>query len=786
MASDTANPRLAPQIVSLLASLRRRIFAYVWVQGLALAVAWLGAAFWITLALDWSIEPPAIVRQIFLGCATVGLIYVLYRFILRRSFVRLANANLALLLERRFRKFGDSLVTTVELADHPDHATEFNSKMLAHTQGDALREVGGVRLAEVFNRGPLVRSLLAAVAAIATIAAFAYFAAGPMGIWVQRNLLFSDIPWPRRVHLADLEGFKDKHIKIAKGSDLTIVAKADTRFEVPESLQIRYRTDEGRSREQMSRVGVAEPGDDFQAFSFVFRGILSSRSFDIIGGDAALRDYQIDVVDVPTIEMTLHCEYPPYTHRESRDLPVTGIVQLPQGTKITVHAQANKDLVEVPIHDLQSNQPIATIKLDGAADRRHFTFPIDHLDDDQTLLFTLVDADGIRSKEPVRLILNAAPDEPPKVAVHLRAISSAITPNARLPIEGEITDDYGLAKLWYEYKLDTAAPVQIPLKTDPRGRTGLKFEGGADDALDMKDRKLAVGQQMALSVMAQDNCTLKNGPNVAPGERYQLSVVTPDQLQSMLEARELNLRLRLEAIVQDLATTREQFAEVQYVAPKPPESAKPPAGKDKSPATSAAASQQINADAFLAADSDKKLAPGAEPEDVKSKGGDGTEPGDTGGSGHIVRAPAVVIDQTLANSQQSAAETVALATAFDDIREEMTNNRIDTPEVEYRLKDQIAEPLRRIAATMYPELDRRLRRLQAVMADPAAAKARHEDVLHQIDAILVEMRAVLAKMLELESFNEIVEHLRHIIDSHDKLIKTTQKRQKENTLKLND
>ena len=86
----------------------------------------------------------------------------------------------------------------------------------------------------------------------------------------------------------------------------------------------------------------------------------------------------------------------------------------------------------------------------------------------------------------------------------------------------------------------------------------------------------------------------------------------------------------------------------------------------------------------------------------------------------------VVIEQSLANSERGASETLSLAAAFDDIREEMVNNRINTPEIEYRLKDQIADPLRHIGEVSFPELDRRLKRLQSSLADPQMSKARHE------------------------------------------------------------
>ena len=149
------------------------------------------------------------------------------------------------------------------------------------------------------------------------------------------------------------------------------------------------------------------------------------------------------------------------------------------------------------------------------------------------------------------------------------------------------------------------------------------------------------------------------------------------------------------------------------------------------------------------------------------------------------RAP-VVVQQAIANGQQSASETLSLATSFDDIREELVNNRIDTPELESRLKDQIGDPLRQIAEKSFPELETRLRKLEAVLADPAAAKLRRDEAVQQADAILVEMHQVLNKMLELESFNEVVEQLRDIIETEKAIHRDTLKKQKEKTLKLND
>ncbi len=818
-----SSSRLAPPIQSTLATLRRRIRGYVCSEGLALAVAWLGLAFWLSLLLDWSVEPPVLVRQIVLGIAGAGLLYVLVRYVARRIFTRIADHNLALLLERRFGQFGDSLLTTVELSEQPAHAAPFHPDMLAHTEAVAVDHVAEIDVGHVFRRGPLMRSLAAALLAIATVGAFAWFAPKAFATWTNRNLMFSDELWPRRTFLV-LDGFKDKRIKVAKGSDVTIIVKADRRKEVPDSVRIRYRTEEGRSSpENMSRVGIAGEDERYQPFSFVFRGILGPRTFDVFGGDASLRDYTIDVVDVPTISIAMDCEYPAYTRKAPlRGKPVTGLMQLPQGSRLTVHATANKELVDVPITRLvgEKSEPLTNLHFGPPA--REFSYVIPRLDQDQTLLFALSDTDGIKSREPIRLILNATPDEPPRVGLHLRGIGTAITPQALLPVEGDVTDDWGLTKFLYEFKIDQAEPVRVPLHTDPRGRNEMHFDRASNESLDMKERGLKVGQQLLVSVVAYDNCTLAGGPNLGLGEKFQLSVVSPDQLQSMLEARELTLRMRLEVIVQEVTDACNRLAEVDFSpggkkpAAKPapaPEKKAPDKKEKKSAATSVAPSAapfvvwtlvhtnpahrdtrdfartKVRATTVAAGESSgkpaKKRPAGAEPEDAAPRGASHVEPGDQSEGPRGV-PPAVVVEQTLAGLANTASDVTVLATSFDDIRDELANNRIDTPQMEYRLKDQIADPLRHIADPMFPELESRLRKLQTVLTDPAASRERRDDAVRQFDAILVEMHQVLNKMLELESFNEVVQQLQEIINAEKEFNKQVQEKQKRDARKLSE
>ena len=72
---------------------------------------------------------------------------------------------------------------------------------------------------------------------------------------------------------------------------------------------------------------------------------------------------------------------------------------------------------------------------------------------------------------------------------------------------------------------------------------------------------LATGQRLTLAVRAADLCTLGNGPNIGSGETWQLDVVSEDELVTRLEARELLVKQRFEAIVEEMTRDAESALE---------------------------------------------------------------------------------------------------------------------------------------------------------------------------------------------------------------------------------
>lgn len=740
MSLATDNAKRDPAIGALLDRLRRRIRAYAVAQGFCALIVWLGVAFWASLALDWFFEPPPTFRLCLLLVGMAGVGSVLYDVIVRRALARLGDEQMAMLLERRFPQLDDTLLTSVVLARRDPAAEGFDPTMLAVARAQASERVGSVPLAAVFNMVPLRMTVLTATAMVLTVAVFGMLAPAAIEVWTRRIVTLADEPWPRRTRLEAI-GFADGVMTIARGADAELLVRADTTMPVtPQTVEVHYRGG-GRwwRRTAMTREGDAVAGRDaFQEYSHVFRNVLAPVELTVAGGDARLSGLRIEVVDPPAIEqMALRCKFPAYMDRSPRTVPVVGVMQIPQGTHVTLEGRATKPLARVDIMSTLDNGPWEPIGPTKSAETS-FRCALPPLEKDATLLVTPYDLDDIGPREPIRLVLAVTSDQAPALAVRFRGIGTAITPQAVLPVVGRITDDYGIARAWFAIEVEDAASGEHEFFTTRGNPTEMPI----DHALDVRELNLAPGKQLTVGLKAADRCDLGDGPNIGVSQPWTLEVVSPEQLRIMLQARELILRQRFEMILKEVTDTRDLLVRMDFGAVDAP-------------------------------DTDAVRPEGAEPGDAPTADmrGDAVERVLVGRSLHCERA--------VQNCRKNSDETLGIAEGFDTIRLELVNNRIDTEELKMRLASGIAEPLRHVAGVMFPELESRLVRLRAALADDQLGDERRSDARLQVDAILVAMNEVLGLMLELEDFNEAVALLEEIIQTQRALADEARRRQKD-------
>jgi hypothetical protein len=337
----------------------------------------------------------------------------------------------------------------------------------------------------------------------------------------------------------------------------------------------------------------------------------------------------------------------------------------------------------------------------GISGQRGITGRIDPLDADRTIVVRFTDGDGLTNREPVTFVLQAVPDESPRVAVALRGISTAVTARARVPVVGTLSDDHGLAAATVVVKAADGAEKELPVTRVRPGETVVELPQTAPEIVALESLGLAVGTKLELRLAATDGCTLAGGPNRGASDTWSLDVVSPEALVAMLEAREIILRRRYESVVADFAQARDRLA-------------------------TAAASGEAAV---------------AERADAANALGEATS--------------------------RAAGETGELSEAFRAIRLEFENNQLLSPELETRLVTQIADPLGVLATKDLP----------ALAAACRGGRDRAE-LLRRADEVLARMRAILDKMMELESFNEVVELLRGMIRTQDQIRTETLEQQK--------
>jgi hypothetical protein len=761
MSDPRFTPELTPAVRSTLAAVRRRIRAYVWAEGLAMLVALVGLAFWLGMAWDWMFEPLPATRRI--GLIVVGCLalYVIYRYLLRRVFVPISDTSAAMLLERRFPNLQDHLLTAVDVATAPAHAAEYHPQLVSQTSQAAEEAVAGIQVSQLFNRGPLVRTITIAVALVISVAALAVFSRGVFGFWLERIAL-SDQPWPRRVQL-EVVGFPpdaagERIHKLAQDDDFELLVHASTNgYQPPDEVEIRFRLADGRrGRDTLIRVGDADTSrGDFQLFRYEFKHVTGDMEFDVIGGDDRVRNLHLQVVDRPELyAIELECVYPEYLARESRRLPVTGGMRIPEGTRLVLHASSTKFLTSARVRSSKDKQD-TPLKVSNATEELSWDYGT--LTDDDVLILSVIDVDGVASREPYRVSLAVVKDEVPQVAVRLSGISTAITPDAILPFIGKITDDYGLDRAWFEYQVDATPAATKDLSQQPKGEPTLdKIDAFDTRALNAKTGlralELKPKQRLTLTLKAADRFNLSKEPRAGSSQQFTLDVVTAPDLLALLERRELTLRQRFEAIYEKLTDTRNLLSRVESDDTN---------SESANPSAPDASSNQ---------------------EDTAEKSADTSATA----AQRMLSRRRLRVAGSLQNVVQSADEVKGVAEAFDDLSEEITNNRIDIPDLKSRLAEQIARPLHLIAEERMPQLIAQLKLVEEKLDDPTATGPELKKAIAQADEVLVAMRQVLDKMLELETYNEVVALLRGIITDQEEINRRTKERQKDKLKTLFD
>ncbi|QDT06452.1 hypothetical protein K227x_48620 [Rubripirellula lacrimiformis] len=818
-----ANRTLDPKLASLLENLRGRVRRYiVWDSVLAIAAVIL-AAFWIGLAIDYlpvqlgGTEMPRLARMLLLSVVAVAVIVIAAMMLIGRLRRPLPDDSLALLVERQHPSLGGRLVTAVQLNRPGRDGDSHSPDLLNHVHREAASAIDKVDPGKVFRWQPLARKAM--IVGPLALMAIVFLAISPQSFAraASRLTLFSDEPWPRRAHLemvgielpivsADdvqvappaLLTFDDQRtIRLPRGSSPMLRIRADAETaELPIVCTVYYRTDGGtRGQSNMRRVGRVSNG--FQSFVLdgpPLSGLSESMTFDVRGLDDRLDDFRIETITPPALtEMKVSVRYADYlrgpgSSEVDLETDYQSGLRISEGSDVTMLAKSSVPIGETQVILKSAVGEPKQGDLSYSDDRRELRLRIDDFDAATTVSLVPADADGISAQAPYRYFLGVVLDEPPELQMRLAGIGNAVTAIAKIPVQAVVVDDYGVEQLTISVTPSAEATDESD-EENPEDETGdapddekpnaddnapqsasvqprLDREGNASAELDLRDwssegrlPELIPGGAISVIGEASDRYDLAER-HLTRSEVFRLEIVTPEDLLARLERRELGLRARLEQTIDETRNLRDTlnllrrgFDDVVEPDPEPDAASLEPDAADAA-ATAAKAAR------------DKQE---AAVEQTRQK-----------------QVRRLRTQQSGLQANKTAEELSGIATSLDDLLMEMVNNRVDSVDRQERIGEGVRDPLRAIVDDPLTRLRQQIVDIERSVDDSALATEKTALAVDTADDVLLQLIAVLDKMLDLESYNEILDIVRELIDDQGKLLDDTKSERKKRVLNLFD
>ncbi len=803
--------QLDPQLRALLASIRRRVRHYIVVDATLAIIALVLLAFWFGLAVDYlpvrlgGTEMPRSARAILLLGLAVGVLALAGKLLWSRLRTPLRDDSLALLLERQHPELGGRLVTAVQLTQPLRRGDAHEPSLLGRVHSEAVAASESLKSNRIFRFEPLLRKAWVVGPLGVAAIVFALLSPNQFARAAGRLLLLSDSPWPRQAMLSmvgvelpsvtadendvappSLVPFENKTLRLPQGSSgaLRVTARADDAV-VPDVCTVYYTTGGGtRGQANMRRVGRVVDGN--QAFILdgpPLAGLTESVWISVRGLDARLDDFRIEAVPPPAItSMQIVSTDPDYLRPSDKVPPTTRIseyqsgLRIREGSRVELVAKSTVVLGNVDVRLLRGNEDNATTGAIIDSDGKGFRILIENMRQPATVVVVPADATGITTQLPYRYFLGVIIDDEPEIEMRLRGIGTAVTPIARIPILGMATDDYGIESATIELNgiqptpaddatvepqengiatLEAPAPGSVSKMPIAPDRDG-KFETYVDLRELAEQKKFIVpepaksGENPAVNLFGElsDRYNLA-GRHQVKSELFRLEIVTADRLLALLERRELALRARLEQTIDETRGLRDSLDSIRRDVSQ----------TDASPGAP-----------------DSAL-PAAQPE-----GGSDENKGET--DARIEQITRLRAQQNGLQASKTSDELSGIAASLDDLLMEMQNNRVDSVDRRERIGMGVRDPLRAIVAGDLAKLREQIRAIEMVTADRTAVAEKSGQAVQTAEDVLLQLTAVLEKMLDLESYNEILDMVRELIENQDGLLDETKKEQKRNVLDL--
>jgi hypothetical protein len=504
-----------------LIALRRRYKMVYSTVGFCMMLSAISVLFLAQAMADWWFDLPWAARAMFLAIDAVILAMIYKRHLHKPLRRKMSLSETALMVEKKWPRLGQTVITAVQLADGDSQATRGSAQLVDIVLQQARAKTTSLNFKDVVPTKNLRRwTMWASVLTIGTLIIAA--AAFPASLSLVKRIFLFTNPLPTRTIVVAIT--KDMTVPIS--TDVEISAKAEGVIPTHGRVTISY--DDGPPQEFPLTWVADNPG----TFAYTVHNVQRAFKYRFYMNDGHGEEFSVTAKTPPAVTTVEFTEvFPAYTGLPPQVLPSTNLSLL-AGSHLKVKATATDSLksAAVMLQGVGQQVPMTVdssktnVEADVAIPAKGMTGFSIHLVDEIDL------GSANETIYPVDLV----PDKPPLVKwTSPEDESETITLRAKPIIGFDASDDYGLAQLAMCYQT-TPPPVagqdagvtsevqRIPIAVKPT-KDGSHYEFVLDVASVTPPWK--EGWTVSFWIEATDNNTA-TGPGVTKTDHKQFVIVT--------------------------------------------------------------------------------------------------------------------------------------------------------------------------------------------------------------------------------------------------------------------
>ncbi len=295
-----------------------------------------------------------------------------------------------------------------------------------------------------------------------------------------------------------------------------------------------------KSIEETEFSGKTVKPDSANKFSIKLNGVKSSFEYFAEANNIKSEVFNVKVINRPLLsELEMEIIPPAYSKLPKEILRNNGNITALPGTNVNVLLNASQPLGNAKIVFASGK----SIKLKTTNNSATGKFRIKTNDE---YYFSLIDTNGIGNINPIKYSIKTLYDEYPVIQIILPGKNVKLPEDDKLPLAVKIRDDYGLTKLYLNYRLSSS---EFKKTQTGFSKTEIAIEKNLPEdevyyLWDLFPLRLAANDVVSYYFEVFDNDYV-NGPKSAKSKIYTVRVPTLDELFTEAEETQINVEKEL-------------------------------------------------------------------------------------------------------------------------------------------------------------------------------------------------------------------------------------------------